>query len=145
MRCLTSMGLVLLLACSGSGLNDPGPDLRISPPDDVELAVGQSVNVSRAGGGGPVDLTVTFEAVTGDSRCPADVVCVWAGDAAVRLQLSGEATGSLVLHTPTEVVGPRSGVAGRFRVELLELTPEPHTTRVRPPAYRVTLRITLAS
>lgn len=139
------MGMLLLLACSGSGLNDPGPVLRISPPDDVELALGQSVNVSLAGGGGPVDLTVTFEAVTGDSRCPSDVVCIWAGDAAVRLQLSGEATGDLVLHTPTETIGPRSGVAGRFRVELLELTPQPHTGRPRPPAYRATLRITLAT
>lgn len=143
MRRLTSVGLVLLLACAGSGLNGPGPVLRISPPEDVELAVGQSVNVSLAGGG-PTDLTVTFEAVTGDSRCPSDVVCIWAGDAAVRLRLAGEATGDLVLHTPTETIGPRTGSAGRFRVELLALTPDPNTTRTRPPAHRVTLRITLA-
>jgi len=143
-RRLTSIGLALLLACADPGVNDPGPVLRISPPDEVELAVGQSVDVSLAGGGS-VDLTVTFEAVLSDSRCPSNVVCIWQGDASVRLRLAGDATGDLVLHTPSTTMGPRTGVAGRFQVELLNLSPDPDTSRPRPAAHRLTLRITLAN
>ena len=33
-------------------------------------------------------LRIKFAAVENDSRCPSDVTCVWAGNAAVQLQLS---------------------------------------------------------
>jgi hypothetical protein len=45
------------------------------------LAPGQ---VARIGRDGPY---LGFRRVTGDSRCPMDVVCVWAGDAVVAVEV----------------------------------------------------------
>ena len=47
---------------------------------ETELAPGQSVQSGA--------LRVTFTQVDGDSRCPADVTCVWEGDARVKIDVS---------------------------------------------------------
>jgi hypothetical protein len=44
-----------------------------------DLKVGQSIEV------GPDGLTVGFDRVAGDSRCPIGVLCIWEGDAAVAM------------------------------------------------------------
>jgi hypothetical protein len=46
-------------------------------PVSLTLKVGEAAQL--AGG----VLTLTFDEVTGDSRCPKDVDCVWAGEATV--------------------------------------------------------------
>src|SRR5262245_22815450 len=77
-------------ACRTGSPNGPaGPlDLR------VVLAPGQQATVPGAG-------SVRFEGVANDSRCPGDAICVWAGDAIVRIQAtsSGSDTSSFELHT----------------------------------------------
>jgi hypothetical protein len=77
--------------------------------------------------------------VTGDSRCPADAICVWAGDAAVHLRVV-DATGGAdyALHT-MEV--PRAVVTHRdVRISLAELQPYPFSHRtIAPGDYRATL------
>ena len=55
-----------------------------------------------------------------DSRCAKEVVCVWAGDAAVRLESGTE---QIVLHTnPT--AGPAEGTLGGVKMTLVEVKPE---------------------
>ena len=46
-------------------------------------------------------LRLTALAITEDSRCPLDVVCIWAGDAAVAIHLEGRSVAGLTdtLHT----------------------------------------------
>ena len=68
-------------------------------------------------------LRITFERVEEDSRCPRLVVCVWSGDAAVRLRLghpSGQAV--VTLHTALD---PREVVHAGYAVRLHRLDPEP--------------------
>jgi hypothetical protein len=123
---LVTFGSFFALACgsstSPSGLDQP-----------MELAPGRSAQVGA--------LKVTFTGVVSDSRCPVDVVCVWAGDAVARLEVS-EPQGAVEtrdLHT----LQNEPAAYGRFRIALVRLDPEPRSTRpIAPDAYRLVVRVT---
>jgi hypothetical protein len=70
-------------------------------------------------------LVLTFAARLGDSRCPANVVCVWMGDATVRVVARvGRTTVERDLHTGIE---PRALSIGGYVVTVVGLTPYPGT------------------
>lgn len=84
---------------------------------DVELKAGQSVAITGE------TIVLTFERVTTDSRCPAGVQCVWAGDAVVRVTVTGSAKAdksTLDLHTQQS---GRDGTVQGFRIRLVQLMP----------------------
>lgn len=100
------------------------------------MSPGGLVNVEDAG------FRLQFVGVTGDSRCPADAICVWAGDASVHLRvLEGSGRADYQLHT---VEVPRAAVTHRaVRIALAELQPYPFSTRtIAPGDYRATLMVT---
>jgi hypothetical protein len=103
---------------------------------ETELAPGQSVQSGA--------LRVTFKGVGDDSRCPADVVCVWEGDALVKIEVR-EQSGDPVareLHTSGSA-GSRTTAYAGFEVELVRVTPQTHSQQPIPAQdYRVVLRIT---
>ena len=134
--------LALTLGCADPLLNGPSPAIRLSPPGEAELVVGQAIRVLEEPGGA-VAFTVTFRGVQDDSRCPEDVQCVWAGDAAVEFEVGGSATVAMVLHTPTTEIGPSTGYFGAYQVDLLELSPAPRVGAARPRPYTARLRVTL--
>jgi hypothetical protein len=77
------MRRVLLLTCAvvaTACLNVNRPTVPLGSPFD--LKVGNSAVV-------PGGLAITFDAVTADSRCPIDAMCVTAGEATVAMTLSG--------------------------------------------------------
>ncbi len=90
-----------------------------------------------------LDLTVTIEAVVEDSRCPEGEACLWAGDAAVAVVLTGATSPStrVVLHT--NLPSGRETTYQGVRVRLIEVAPRP-TAGERPRAeqYRITLSFT---
>ena len=57
------------------------------------LGVGEATSISGAG------LVIEFTGVTGDSRCPADALCIQGGDAIVGIRVTGNGTASYELHT----------------------------------------------
>ena len=88
---------------------------------------------------GSTGIGLQFVGVTGDSRCPADVVCVQGGDAIVHVRVfDAGVSRSYELHTGD---GQRATALHRnLRIDLLELRPYPFSSRViDPSAYRVTL------
>jgi hypothetical protein len=89
-----------------------------------------------------VDLNVQFMMVTGDSRCPADAVCIQGGDAIAHIQVvDGGATSSYELHTGDS---SRATVTHKqVRISLVELQPYPFSSRtIAPGDYRATLTVT---
>jgi hypothetical protein len=134
--------LALTLGCADPLLNGPSPSIRLSPPGEAELVVGQAIRVLEEPGGA-VAFTVTFRSVQDDSRCPVYASCVWAGDAAVELEVGGTATVAMVLHTPTTEIGPSTGYFGAYQIDLLELRPVPEVGTPRPRPYTARLRVTL--
>jgi hypothetical protein len=129
---LLTLGSMFALACGSS--SSSGPSAALNTP--TELAPGQTALV-----GG---LRITFTGVTGDSRCPVDVVCVWEGDAVASLEVS-QPTGAVEtreLHTH----GPRAVTYNGFAIELVRLDPAPRSTQTIPPAsYRLVVRVSEVS
>jgi hypothetical protein len=95
------------------------------------LAPGQTATVEN--------VRVMFQRVAGDSRCPADAVCVWGGDALVQITAkSSSATRDYELHT-----GNREPVVhDDYTIHLVRVDPYPFSaSSIEPDEYRVTLRV----
>ena len=85
-------------------------------------------------------VRLQFLRVTGDSRCPADAICIQGGDALVHVRVGNGAMTEYELHTGDQ--SKAAIVHGGFRIELLELQPYPFSSRtIRPEDYRATLRV----
>ena len=130
MKLLTSASVALVIlasaACSPTG---PTPGLN----EEFVLAPGEVASVES------VDLTIRFIGVTGDSRCPADVVCIQGGDAIVHIEArSAGSTQSHELHT-----GNMQPVQhGSLTIALVDLKPYPFSSgKIEPNDYRVTLKV----
>ncbi|MDZ4679503.1 MAG: hypothetical protein SH848_04470 [Saprospiraceae bacterium] len=98
--------------------------------DTLQFTYGQTITLL------PGNLEVRFDSVTQDSRCPLDVVCVWAGMAEVKLwfkQDQVEQTGLLnTLDDPGSIT-----VFGKT-VRLIDVTPYPQTPGEIPQAdYKI--------
>ena len=87
------------------------------------------------------DVRVRFLRVSGDSRCPADVVCIQGGDAIVHIRAGNGDTRDFELHTGDE---SRAAVSHEgLRIALVSLQPYPFSSRtIQPDEYRATLRVT---
>jgi hypothetical protein len=94
---------------------------------ELPLRVGQSQAVSGSG------LVITLLAVTEDSRCPRDVLCVWAGQAAVSIgaKLDGADLGAFRVLLSEGGIQPGVPV-GAYQVRLVGLSPYPVSTSTIP-------------
>jgi hypothetical protein len=121
------MRVVLIAACLVAGVCLGGCTGSSTGPGEVPL--GQSFEL-RPGTSATLQggLTVAFETVRSDSRCPQDVTCVWAGDAivAVLLSRSGDDQAARELHT-----APNGSEASylTYSIKLVTLTPHPRSDR----------------
>ena len=71
------------------------------------------------------DMSVKFEAILEDSRCPEGVQCVWAGNARIELAVTkaGEDTASLELNTNDRY--PVEAHYLDYTITLIDLKPYP--------------------
>ena len=121
---------LLISACTG---NLTGPTVRLD--EAFVLEPGQRAILEGR------SARIRFVGVTGDSRCPIDVVCVQGGDAIVEIAVrSGRnAETSYDLHTGDL----RPVQHGTLTITLVQLAPDPFSTQTIPPQdYRATLRVT---
>ncbi|WP_420127321.1 hypothetical protein [Longimicrobium sp.] len=100
-----------------------------------ELAVGGSAVVAGEA------LTIRFQEVPSDSRCPTGVQCVWAGNAVVRAVFSKDGKGfGAELNTNLD---PKSVAYLTYQVALVSLAPYPSSTTPIPQSqYRATFVVT---
>ena len=104
--------------------------------DTLHIELGRSASVDAG------RLVLTFVSRGTDSRCPANVVCVWMGDAAVRIGArAGNTSVERELHTGLD---PHSLAVNGYVVTVVGLLPYPGTeTAERPSATpTVLLRVT---
>ena len=128
------LGVVLLTLLTLSACSDKGPAAPSPVAKEVTLAPGQTASVDEA------SISIRFEGVSGDSRCPGDAICITGGDAQVKIDVipsRGEQT-PYTLHT-----GDMRPVShGDLTIGLVELSPYPFVTRpINPADYRVKLSI----
>jgi len=123
------LSLVVMAACGSDSPTAPAPINQ-----NVTLAPGQAAAIEGA------SLSLRFENVTGDSRCPADAICITGGDALVHIAVTPAAGArrDYTLHT-----GDMRPVKHEdLTIALVELTPYPFSARpIQPSDYRATLRV----
>jgi hypothetical protein len=119
---------------------EPPPPGASPKPKDVEvgkpfqLKPGQTAVVAGSG------LTVGFQGVSEDSRCPVGVQCVWEGDAAVDVTLEKPPAAKATRALHTSARSPREATYEGLKIRLQELTPQPKEgVPTEPRDYRLTL------
>ena len=84
-------------------------------------------------------VTIDFRDVTEDSRCPSNVVCVWAGNGQVALTLSTPSDArDVLLNTTSE---PRRIEFAGIRIALASLAPYPSGEPIDPADYVATFEV----
>ena len=130
------MRYFLLLACLIAVTSCGGSPTKPGVPFDepFTLSVGESASLADS------PLSVRFLGVSGDSRCPADAVCIQGGDAIVRVRATATVSSEYELHTGDS---SRATVThGSFRISLVNLEPYPFSSRtIAPGEYRATLTV----
>jgi hypothetical protein len=129
-----SFWLLMGLAASGCVVDRPAAP---TTPVDVTVVLAPNEVTEIAG----ASMRVRFHGVLADSRCPADVNCITAGDAVVRIDVMppGGGLSTYDLHT----ADGRPVRVGDTTIALRELSPYPFVSRpVAPSDYRARLRVT---
>lgn len=114
----------VLAACSSSAApnrNDlaaPASSQSETRGDTLSVRLGQSV-FADAG-----RLEIKFDTRVNDSRCPANAVCVWQGDAHVRIttRVAGGAAVTSDLHS---ALAPLKVSVDRYAISMVGMTPYP--------------------
>lgn len=89
------------------------------------------------------DLSLTFEEVLEDSRCPEGADCVWAGKAIIRLTAEKDGEGrSVQLELPGGAPDPNGTRTGAYLLRFIHLAPYPQADQKIPPTdYVATLLV----
>ena len=102
--------------------------------EEFELAVHQTAQMTAE------KISVTFQKVLEDSRCPVDVTCIWAGLAKVSLQVavSGQERELSLSTSPPD----HSAVFENYTFWLIQVSPVPRSDQTMDrSAYVVTVRV----
>ena len=130
MRSVLLLTLVAVVACASAPAAPTGPVNA-----ELLLAPGEVKDVSGAG------VSIRFQGVFGDSRCPADAVCIQGGDALVRIDVLAAGSGSTTYDLHTGNMQPVRHADLTIALEML--MPYPFSSRtIAPGEYRATLRVT---
>jgi hypothetical protein len=135
--------MALLTACGAPSDTETGTqpqsDSRGEPSVSVagdttflELPIGTSASNA--------DLSVRFDAVTSDSRCPTGVQCVWEGNAGIRITVTNrDETQVYVLNSATE---PQWVAFLQYAIGFRDLSPHPTSVEApNPSEYVATVAI----
>ena len=125
---MLALCVLLVTACQGS---PAGPTSSLN--SEFTLAPKETMDIERT------SLSVRFDRVVSDSRCPADAVCIQAGTAEVQVTAtSGSSTREYVLQTDKS----NSAQHENLIIELVQLMPYPLASRpTQSSDYRATLRV----
>jgi len=127
-----AIAVVLFFAVTSAESAEPG---RIILDKEFSLGLGQSAMTADG------KLVIKFKAVLEDSRCPVNVVCVWAGNGKVEFEvidIDGQ-TKSVALNTEEE---PKAAAFKGHRLTLLALDPPRRDgVSIVPMDYVVTIRV----
>ena len=130
----------VLIGFGGELAANPHPN---SAPDVVRLGREFKLNSGRQVTVKGTKLRIRFIAVENDSRCPRDVSCVWAGNAAVQLQLgTGKGSKTVTLNTSKSASFVSEIEYHGYKVKLVDLSPYPRSDRkISTSDYTATLLV----
>jgi hypothetical protein len=138
--------ICILPACQTATPSTPGPAALNT---EITLSPGQSAAVTGT------NLTITFQSVVSDERCPSEIECAASGPVTVSLliqQGDGDPT-DFTLQTFTDLNGRSPNVQfegvtnrtelGDYAIQIARVTPYPQNlnTKIEASEYRVALLI----
>lgn len=138
-RGIVALAAVLVTGACATEATQPdqgaGTPQQAQVGDTVRLRQGRSARI------GTSDVVVAFRRVEEDSRCPIDVLCVWAGDAAVRLELTTDRR-TWAPATLRSFLEPKSIEFGGYVFRLIEVAPAKVSTQpTRSEDYVIALEV----
>lgn len=157
MKKFTLIAILLISACGGSAeptlmsplpTNGPAatqPSNRKAPASASEAAVGKpfALNFGESVEFPEADLSIRFEAVLADSRCPANVQCIIAGWASVLLSADhrGQPLAEITLTSPPgQPDQVETFTLEGYTLRLVEINPYPQQPgEIQAEAYSLTL------
>lgn len=132
--------LVFLLVVTISGFSQ-AQDSTVAENHAATLQIGELLKFG--------DKSVKFKKLISDSRCPADVTCIWAGEAKILVEVfeNGKSYGEETLiisgsgHTVASLNELFDGES--YRLSAIDLRPYPETTvKIKPSEYMLRLEVT---
>ncbi|OGO30947.1 MAG: hypothetical protein A2Z29_00960 [Chloroflexi bacterium RBG_16_56_11] len=126
------LALSLLVGCSGDNAR------KVELGEKFTLAPGQSASVAGE------QLKIGFVEMTGDSRCPSDVVCIQAGDVKCLVDIAYKGTSRSLTLTQPGLSGSPDTDFEAYRIAF-DVQPYPVSTKqIQPEEYRLTLTVNRA-
>ena len=131
----------LLANCNGTKDLNPNIDDKSEPSvhtlnEDFLMVYKETVAIESE------DLTITFSEVTEDSRCPLNVVCVWAGRVTVQLDVVYLGNEYSFLLTKGDQQQPDTIVFDTLIIKLVSVTPYPKEPgAIEKTSYVITLNV----
>lgn len=109
------------------------PVKEVSLDEEFTIKFGQQVEIKDA------NLRITFTSVEEDSRCPIDVLCAWAGNAKLNLEVKRSKKKFITVDMNTTLEPKERDYKG-YRVKLVRLNPQRRAgIPVDPADYEATL------
>jgi len=132
---LLGFSLILGMGCDTTTDQAGPPPIDAALNEPFTLAPGQTAVLAAE------SLSLTFEGVTEDGRCPVDMVCIVAGQATTAVHASQNGSADVTLSLTVPAVADGVPYAG-FRVHAEELLPLPvSNVTTRPEDYRLRLLV----
>lgn len=131
---ITIVILLDLISCS-----DPS-----TQPDSASFNLGDTllINYKETFVNSENDLSISFENLISDGRCPIDLMCFWEGDAEIEFKFTMENNTSFFsLHTAGNYFTKDTIIYGNS-IKLIDLFPYPHSKIIyKPKDYSVRIVI----
>jgi hypothetical protein len=122
--------LPLLFGCVGSQAS-----VKAKLGEAFTIKVGQTASITGE------NLTVTFNEVIGDSRCPKDVKCIWAGVVSLRVTFVQNKTSNSVALKESGSTDEAKDVYSDYKLTF-NVSPYPESTKtIATKDYELTMTI----
>jgi hypothetical protein len=134
---VTLIVLVALAVFTLSGCAKTNPDeIKVTQNTSFRLPVGKTAVLKGE------NISIKFDSVSADSRCPSGVTCIWAGEAKCKLLVSeNKQTKELVLTQSGSAENPLSDLAGGYKLSF-QLSPYPKSgSQINPQDYILDMKI----
>ena len=137
MKKLILLGILVVLALGVAGCGKSNPnEIQVTANTTFDLAVGKTAIVKGE------SISIKFDSVTEDSRCPTGVTCIWAGQAKCNMSIiQNGVTTAVVLTQSGGSEGTMQGFAGKYQVSFL-LNPYPKAgSQINPQDYVLSMKL----
>lgn len=127
--------VTLISALSISCTSGPSPQSPLPVPGTRELRLGDAVPLAGTG------YQLRLEELTGDSRCPVDAYCIWAGEVRVQARLVAE-PGMGLPDIPVVLRSTGADTADGVLLGISDVKPLAHAgVRIPERDYRLTIKV----